>query len=58
MMVKQKSNISRGMIFENKIVQALTFHETNKSNNKNHHDYIANSQCGGLYSYGKLLKRI
>lgn len=31
-------------------------YETNKSNNKIYHDYIANSQCCGLYSYGKLLK--
>lgn len=30
-------------------------YEANKSNNKNY-DYIANSQCCGLYSYGKLSK--
>lgn len=54
MKVQQKSNISRGMIFEKYTTLNISY-ETTKSNNKNH-DYIANSQCCGLYFYGKLLK--
>lgn len=53
MKVQHKRNILRGMILKN--IQASTFHMRQKSNNKNY-DYIANSQCCGLYSYGKRSK--
>lgn len=50
-----KVNISRGMISE-KYTSLNIIYVTKKNNNNKNRDYIANSQCCGLYSYGKLSK--
>ena len=62
MQVQKKSNISRGMIFE-KYTNSNISWDQKKNKNKNktlittrNYDYIANSQCCGLYLYGNLLK--
>ena len=60
-------HISRGMIFEKKKYTSLNISyetHTQKSNNNNNnnnknHDYIANSQCCGLYILmEKMFRRI
>lgn len=53
MKVQQKLNILRGMIFEKYTSLNISYESKNKK-----YDYIANSQCCGLYSYGKTFKRI
>lgn len=55
MKVQQKPNISRGMISEKYTTLNISY-ETKKKSSKKNYDYIANSQCCGLYSYGKPLK--
>lgn len=51
----QLCQIFQEVWFHEKYTSLKISYETNKSNNKND-DYIANSQCCGLYSYGKLSK--
>lgn len=56
--LKYNKSISRGMSFEKYTTLNISWDKKKKSKRprKKKKDYIANSQCGGLYSYGKLWK--